>query len=586
VTRPAVGGISSACLRQAILSLQNFTNVSTSGVWELDAYSRYVYRPPIKLVKKGARVEQNLWPATDSTALPTTQTITVTSGKDYLLMIGAGSAVGATAVCSGAFTGTLTGDGVNPLSFPNGTAKTATTTSLTVTITGSITDIELVEVTGLSAGYTPDYHSVGVDGSDGFAQLENDASGNSVSLAGVVTFGTGAALETSIAQVPDATNLFLGLSTQSISLAIGTYVLSMHGTGSLLSSAGTATATGYGAASDGVSNTLVVTAAGTVDFTVTGSPDFIQVETEKETNPIPTDLSTVTRNATDYQFAMTQEAGFGVDGDGVELVVNGGFDSDTGWVKSTGASITGGELILSSVTEVFAYQDILEVGAVYYISVDYEITSNGAGCHVGENTGSPSGILTFPDSGSGILTGVITVASSTRFIIRDNSGVDGRFDNISLQRVKASYNEFNQLENTTIVDVTPSADTTLAGIFGIDASASSVISKDATLKSLDGTNTATVAFTADGTSKYRFRVTASSAVDELGAAGTHILIGYANLTLGETSFTDGAAVSYRGYFPSDGIARLFYGNAFGNLIHNLWGYGSILTDEEIWSKHP
>ncbi|MCP5009937.1 MAG: hypothetical protein GY942_08175, partial [Aestuariibacter sp.] len=95
-----------------------------------------------------ARWPVNLWPSTDSSATPTTQTITVVSGHEYQLQIGAGSASGATAVCSGAFTGTLTGDTADIQSWDNGTPKTSSGTSLTVTITGSVANIQLEDVTG------------------------------------------------------------------------------------------------------------------------------------------------------------------------------------------------------------------------------------------------------------------------------------------------------------------------------------------------------------------------------------------------------------------------------------------------------
>jgi hypothetical protein len=77
---------------------------------------------------------------------PATQDITVVSGKEYQVSIGAGSAGGATAVCSDAFTGTLTGDASNMQAFD--TAKTASSTTLTVTITGAVTDLQVEDVTG------------------------------------------------------------------------------------------------------------------------------------------------------------------------------------------------------------------------------------------------------------------------------------------------------------------------------------------------------------------------------------------------------------------------------------------------------
>jgi len=81
------------------------------------------------------------------------------------------------------------------------------------------------------------------------------------------------------------TNLFLNSSapvTQAVTLATGTYQVTVWGsTGSVTTSAGTATATGYGAISAstfGTSQAIVVTVGGTITVTVAGSPLYVQVE--------------------------------------------------------------------------------------------------------------------------------------------------------------------------------------------------------------------------------------------------------------------------------------------------------------------
>jgi len=95
---------------------------------------------------EGHRVVENLASGTDT---PATQNITVVSGNQYQVTIGKASASGSTAVCSGAFTGTLTGDGVNRIAITaTGTPVTATTTTLTVTITGSVKELMVEDVTG------------------------------------------------------------------------------------------------------------------------------------------------------------------------------------------------------------------------------------------------------------------------------------------------------------------------------------------------------------------------------------------------------------------------------------------------------
>ena len=79
------------------------------------------------------------------------------------------------------------------------------------------------------------------------------------------------------------TNLLLNstvpVTQTTASLANGTYTLWVNGAGSATSSAGTATGSGFGAASQGSPNTFVLTGtAGTVTITVSGSLNAFQLE--------------------------------------------------------------------------------------------------------------------------------------------------------------------------------------------------------------------------------------------------------------------------------------------------------------------
>jgi len=99
-----------------------------------------------------------------------------------------------------------------------------------------------------------------------------------------------------------ATNYFLNSGapvTQTISLPTGTFTLgNILGSGSITSSAGTATATGYGVATSSATNRIVVTVAGTVVFTKAGTVTQAQVEnTAFATSYIPTTSAAVTRAA-------------------------------------------------------------------------------------------------------------------------------------------------------------------------------------------------------------------------------------------------------------------------------------------------
>ncbi len=100
---------------------------------------------------------------------------------------------------------------------------------------------------------------------------------------------------------PGSTNKFLNSdapATQDISLSTGLHTLSVHGTGSVTSSNGTGTATGHGAATDGAPVTINVTGAGTITFTVAGSPTYAQVEAKPyATSPIITAGASVARGA-------------------------------------------------------------------------------------------------------------------------------------------------------------------------------------------------------------------------------------------------------------------------------------------------
>lgn len=102
----------------------------------------------------GMRRVENLARYTDT---PTTQNIVVVVGSAYQISIGASSAAGSTVVCSGAFTGTLTGDGATRQQFAP--AKTATTTILTLTTTGSVKELQVENVTGQTVTTAGDYVS-------------------------------------------------------------------------------------------------------------------------------------------------------------------------------------------------------------------------------------------------------------------------------------------------------------------------------------------------------------------------------------------------------------------------------------------
>ena len=98
-----------------------------------------------------------------------------------------------------------------------------------------------------------------------------------------------------------ATNFLLNSRTPATqttgSLAVGTYVLWVEGSGTATTSAGTAVGTGFGSAIEGAYNKFTITTAGTVTVTVTGTLTVFQLEQNRQSSFIETQGTTVTRSA-------------------------------------------------------------------------------------------------------------------------------------------------------------------------------------------------------------------------------------------------------------------------------------------------
>ena len=129
----------------------------------------------------------------------TTQTLTVVSGNTYQVTIK--GTTGATCVCSNAFTGTLTASGTSRISWASGTPKTSGSTSLVLTVTGALTELQVEDVTSRALKVPSEYVSVGVlsapyhgAGVDGVKYFDY-ANGNTVDANGVVTEAQGAAID-------------------------------------------------------------------------------------------------------------------------------------------------------------------------------------------------------------------------------------------------------------------------------------------------------------------------------------------------------------------------------------------------------
>jgi len=164
------------------------------------------------------------------------------------------------------------------------------------------------DVTGASNQNPSEY-------TDTFAYYATELA-NTVDGSGIVTEAVGAEITGwQWEHVPAATNVFLNSTapvTQTITLGTGDWTTSVVGSGTYTTSAGTATATGYGAATDGSDNTINVTGAGTVIFTETvATPDYVQVEnTAFSTPPIVTTGSSASRDIEDVRKTLTVGTNF------------------------------------------------------------------------------------------------------------------------------------------------------------------------------------------------------------------------------------------------------------------------------------
>ena len=123
------------------------------------------------------------------TSTLTTHNVTVVSGRIYQVSCEGDNA--STVVLTGAATGTLTNDGVDRQGFD--TAKTASTTTLTLTVSGTLTHIQVEDVTGQASTVPGEKLDISTDygfNVNGVKGFSIDL-GNSIS-SGVVTEAAGA----------------------------------------------------------------------------------------------------------------------------------------------------------------------------------------------------------------------------------------------------------------------------------------------------------------------------------------------------------------------------------------------------------
>jgi hypothetical protein len=124
---------------------------------------------------------------------------------------------------------------------------------------------------------------------------------------------------------------------------------------------------------------------------------------------------------------------------GPELVVNGGFDSDTAWTKGAGWTISGGKLVATSVASgVEAKQSIpsLVAGYRYIITFDVSVTSGILKVNLGDLGFTPTELFV-PISGSYSYRPANSGAAQITFWAA--STFTGTIDNISVRELPGSH---------------------------------------------------------------------------------------------------------------------------------------------------
>ena len=156
------------------------TATRASNAYYLDHEGLHTQAKTNDLPIVGARRVENL------AASLVTQNITVQVGDVFQVVVAGTNE--STCVASDAFTGTLTANGTNYTSWASGTPKTATTQTLTLTVTGTLTALHVTKVTG-QANQNPSSPLAA-----GVVSYYSYANGNTVDGSGIVTEAQGAAL--------------------------------------------------------------------------------------------------------------------------------------------------------------------------------------------------------------------------------------------------------------------------------------------------------------------------------------------------------------------------------------------------------
>jgi len=135
-----------------------------------------------------------------------------------------------------------------------------------------------------------------------------------------------------------------------------------------------------------------------------------------------------------------------------ELVTNGGFDTDSGWTKGTGTTISGGNANFVNATGVSLYQNIgTQEGSVKVVFNVTNYTSGTLNIYSGGN--QSVGVINVSANALGTYTAdVIRTGGNNNIIFGSTSGFTGSIDNVSVKEVRNADFTFDRNSTATRVN--------------------------------------------------------------------------------------------------------------------------------------